>query len=144
LSNLPEEVLFDASALVALSRRERGSDQLKMIVDNVKVRIASTTSPEALSSLRRKGSTRTRDELLEDWRRLGIKVEPVTEDDGEEAAYLLELSVRQLGDDPRKGGLSLGDALCLAVGKRLDIPVVASDGSWEIFESRGITVLPFR
>lgn len=137
-------MLFDASALVALSRRERGSDQLKTIVDSVKVRIASTALLEATSSLRRKGSTRTRDELLEDWRRLGIKVESVTEEDGEEAAYLLELSVRQLGDDPRKGGLSLGDALCLAVGKRLDIPVVASDGSWEIFGSCGITVLPFR
>ena len=144
MSEPPDGVVFDASALIALTLNERGADGLKRIVDHKMVRVASTTTTEALNSLARRGSRRTRDEHISDWRSLGIKVEPVIEVDGEEAACLLDLSSRQLGDDIRKGGLSLGDSISLAVSKRLGVPVVASDGAWEIFDSRGITVLPFR
>lgn len=50
----------------------------------------------------------------------GLEVEPVTEQDAEAAAARWT----------RGAGLSLADRLCLALGDRLDRPVLTADRSW--------------
>jgi len=50
----------------------------------------------------------------------GIRIEPVAVEDAEWAARRWR----------RGEGLSLADRLCLALGQRLDIPVLTADTSW--------------
>jgi ribonuclease VapC len=49
-----------------------------------------------------------------------VEIEPVTVDDAERAALLWKPD----------SGLSLGDRLCLALGDRLDAPILTADRSW--------------
>ncbi len=49
-----------------------------------------------------------------------LKVEPVSQRDAETAAESWE----------RGSGLSLGDRLCLALARRLDVPVLTADRAW--------------
>ncbi len=45
-------------------------------------------------------------------------------------------------EHPQLARLSIADATCLAVGRRLDLPVVADDTTWELLDP-GVQVLPF-
>ena len=74
-----------------------------------------------------------------------VTVGPLIEEDGEEIAYLLERSdVMAVKGGNSRGSLSLGDAACLAVARRMDVVAVVSDGTWEILEVPGLKVRPFR
>ncbi len=134
--------VLDASAIVAVLFRERGCDVVVKVI-----RAGATTTPtglaEALTVARRKGHRRTRDELLEDLALLGIEVTPIVEQDAAEMAYLLDRSDELRARDPRLGQLSLGDAACLAVARRLGLPALVSDGTWEVLGGSA-KVLPFR
>ncbi len=63
-------------------------------------------------------------------RSLGLEVIEITREDGEAAAAIW---------DPRVP-LSLGDRLCLALGIRLQLPVVTTDRQWEKTFIEGIEV----
>lgn len=134
--------VLDASALVALVLRERGHDTVRRIVGAGTV-TSATNMAETLAVCRRQGHRQPSDELLADLRELGLEVEPVTEDDCLEIAYLLRRSDELAAEQAASGSLSLADATCLAVGRRLDLPVVMSDSTWAVLEV-GVTVLPFR
>lgn len=93
--------------------------------------------------MRLKGYRRSSDDVVRDLLELGLKVEPVTDGDVLEAVWQLENAQSIASRQPGIGSISLGDGTCLAVARRLDLPVVVSDGTWEVLNS-GVTVLPFR
>ncbi len=145
---MPVVAVLDASAVTAFLLREKGSDAVRRIIDAGAV-VTATGLGETLATCRRRGHPRTRDELVQDLDAYGLGVEPVTAEDGVEIAFLLDQSDRmretvEAGQNSGRGSLSLGDAACLAVAKRLELPAVMSDGTWEVIDLGGIKVLPFR
>lgn len=135
--------LLDASALVAFVRNERGAGVIERII---RARIAATTPlglAETLITVHRKGYARTRRDLHDDLLELGLMIEPVIDRDAAEIAYLLAQS-DDLRSRPVRGALSLGDATCLAVAARLDVPAVMSDTTWEALDVPGLKIRPFR
>lgn len=62
----------------------------------------------------------------------GVVVEPFGEDDVVRAAALLTASRANPGTHNRS--LSLGDAQCLAVAERLDLPVTGGDTHWSTLD----------
>lgn len=105
--------------------------------------VASTGLAEALIVCRRLGHNRPTADLAADLASLGLQVEPVTAQDVVEIDYLTRVSDEAKAEKPRIGSLSLGDVACLAVARRLELKVVASDGTWELLDL-GVEVLPFR
>lgn len=134
--------VLDASALVALVLQERGGNVIARIVEAGAV-TSATNMAETLTVCRRSGHRQPSDELLADLRELGIGIEPVTDTDCLEIAYLLRRSDELKAQQPALGSLSLADATCFALGRRLELPVVVSDTTWEILDV-GVQVLPFR
>lgn len=134
--------VLDASALVALVRQEKGHEVVLRLV-----RAGAVTTPanlaEALTILRQRGYRGSVDDIVDDLGALGLEVEPMLMEDGVEMARMLEAARAATAKQPNIGGLSLGDAACLAVAKRLGVPAVASDGTWEVLDL-GVRVLPFR
>ena len=144
----PTKAILDASAIVALVRREHGGEAIRKLIA---AGVASTTPTglaEALITCHRKGYKGTREELADDLREYGLTVEPIVGDDAEEMAYLLarsdELENHNSPTAGSHGKLSLGDVACLAVAYRLGASAVVSDGTWELLERPGLKVLPFR
>lgn len=139
MADQPRAVL-DASAVVAVLFKERGHEAVVKIIRAGAV-VTPTGLAEALTVARRKGHRRSTTELLDDLGELGLMVEPIDVDDAEAMADLLRSSDEL--QDSRLGSLSLGDAACLAIAKRLGLPAVASDGTWEVLDI-DVKVLPFR
>ncbi len=78
--------------------------------------------------------------LLYDWcRQRGLKAE-----DAAEIAFLQEYAEKEATRLNHSGSLSLGDACCLAVGKRLRAVVVASDGFWDLLTIEGVDIFQLR
>jgi PIN domain nuclease of toxin-antitoxin system len=135
--------VLDASALVAFFHREKGHEVVAKIIDGGAV-VTSTGVAEALATCRRKHHPKNRDELLLIISQLGVSIEPVNEEDAAEMAYFLAASDDAAEKEPRRGRLSLGDAACLAVATRLELPAVMSDATWEVLNVHGVRILPFR
>lgn len=143
----PSAVL-DASALVALVAKERGHAVIRRVIAAGNSVTTPTGLAEALNSLHRRGYGGSREDVVDDLVELGLRVEPMVEEDALEMAFLLarsaELAERNEEDARKVGGLSLGDAACLAVARRLNAIAVVSDGTWEVLEVPGLKVQPFR
>ena len=109
--------VLDASALLAFLQGETGADVVEgALVDGAVC--GSANWSEMVQKVRAHGR---------DWELsaalllgYGLRVEPVTREDAERAA----------GRWRRGAGLSLGDRLCLALGDRLDRPVLTADTRW--------------
>jgi len=109
--------VFDASALLAFLRGEPGAPAVAERLADGGVCGAANWS-EVAQKVRQAGA---------DWelaRRLldsyGLRVEPVTEADGETAAALWR----------RGSGLSLADRLCLALADRTGRDALTADAAW--------------
>ena len=142
---MKKENLFvlDASALIAIIGQEVGW----RIVDRVLETGRGISTPialvEAFGSARRKRGM-NRGEVSTMLTGLGLRIEPLIEQDADEIDIILEraeLAAARLGS-PRQ--LSIADAACLALGRRLDAKVVFSDSFWEIIDLPGIQITPFR
>jgi PIN domain nuclease of toxin-antitoxin system len=110
--------VFDTSALLAYVLNEEGAAAIRArILDGGQCSAANWS--ELAQKIHQAGhqweNVRT---LLT---QLGLQVESVTAIDAEFAATLWQ----------RKGSLSLGDRLCLALGARLNATVVTCDRAWE-------------
>lgn len=138
---MPVAVL-DASALVALIFKEKGYDTVGKVLAAGAV-TTPTGLAEALDIARRRNHGRTAGQLADDLGELGLEMEPLDLEDGIEMARLLGLAAAKKEQQPGIGGLSLGDAACLAVAGRLGLPAVFSDGTWEVLDLP-MTILPFR
>jgi ribonuclease VapC len=109
--------VFDASALLAYLEGEDGAAVVEMALEAGGVCGAANWS-EVAQKVRGHGRdwSLARSLLLS----YALAIEAVTADDAERAAQRW-----------RSGqGLSLADRLCLALGDRLDAPVLTADRSW--------------
>jgi len=109
--------VFDASALLAYLQGEDGSAMVETALE-----AGGRCGAANWSEIAQKVRGHSRDWALSRSLLLsyGLVVEPVTVDDAERAAMSW-----------RSGrGLSLADRLCLALGDRLDMPILTADRAW--------------
>lgn len=118
--------VLDASAVVAWAIAEDGAAAISRVLDAAVVPV--TTLIEAIAKARAKGHRLEPDQILARIRAAGSAVEPVTESEIASAAELILYS--RAHPAPDGGTLSLGDACCIAVAERLDLPLVADDSVW--------------
>ena len=110
--------MLDASALIALLRREAGAAQVEAVVSTS---LMSTVNlGEVLGKLVDYGMPEM--EAFAAVAGLGIAMVDVDVDLARDSARLRKAT--------RGAGLSLGDRICLALGARLDLPVVTADRVW--------------
>ena len=117
------EVVFDASAMLAVIQHERGAENLTVeIRQNA---IASTVNlAEVQSKLVKKGYDP--EEAWEDTLSTVIAEEPFTRDQARIAGDLIATT--------EKYGLSLGDRSCLALAIALKAPVYTTEQLWKILK----------
>jgi PIN domain nuclease of toxin-antitoxin system len=129
--------VLDASALLAYLRDEPGA----LVVENALTQgayISIVNWAEVLSKVADLGedpealSQRLENEGI---LRNSLEILPLTEEDA--------LLIAQLRPLTKSAGLSLGDRSCLALGKRLGLPVLTADRSWTTFDL-GVEVRPIR
>jgi PIN domain nuclease of toxin-antitoxin system len=111
--------VFDASALLAYLQGEDGSAIVETALE-----AGGACGAANWSEVAQKVCGHGRDWVLSRSLLLsyGLVIEPVTVDDAERAATSW-----------RSGqGLSLADRLCLALGDRLDVPVLTADRAWGV------------
>jgi PIN domain nuclease of toxin-antitoxin system len=109
--------VFDASALLAYLQGEDGSAVVETALEAGGLCGAANWS-EVAQKLRShdRNWALSRSLLLS----YGLVIEPVTVEDAEAAARSWQSG----------RGLSLADRLCLALGDRLDVPVLTADRAW--------------
>ena len=137
MSTPERKIVLDASALLAWVLGERGRDTVDRLLP-----VAAITAANLVEVLHRapaRGHRMSPAHIHEAVVGMGLAVEPVTDADTVRAAELLAMSRTTATD----GTLSLGDALCLAVAERLDLPVSGGDQLWETLDLR-VRYLPFR
>lgn len=110
-------IVADASALLAFVQNEEGSDVVERAFGDGVVCGAANWSEIAQTVLSAGRDWTLVRALLDSY---DVVVEPVGADDAEWAARRWR----------RGEGLSLADRLCLAVGERLDAPVLTADAAW--------------
>lgn len=107
--------------------KEKGKDTIDRLLAHAVVPASALT--EALYRAAEKGHQVSIDELGQALIVMGIRVEPVTDQDAVRAAELIAWS-RTEDSDAHHRTLSLGDGLCLAVAERLHLPVTGGDDYW--------------
>jgi ribonuclease VapC len=110
-------VVLDASAVLVFLQGEAGSDAVEEELSNDS-RCGAANWSEVAQKVR--GADRDWELVRALLTSYGVTVEAVTESDGEWAAFHWA----------RGQGLSLADRLCLALGNRLDAPVLTADQAW--------------
>ena len=112
-------VVLDASAVLAFLLGESGADVVEATLadDNESVCSAANWSETAQRILVVNGDWELARALLLSY---DLRVDPVTAADAEWAARRYR----------RGEGLSLADRLCLALGERLEAPVLTADSAW--------------
>jgi ribonuclease VapC len=130
--------VLDASGLLAYLQGERGSEQVRDAIGEGAA-ISAANWAEVLSKLVEAGEDAVtlagrleREGLIDD----AVKVVPLTAEDA--------LAIAQLRQATRAAGLSLGDRACLALGRRLGLPVLTTDRAWNDLALTGITVRAIR
>jgi ribonuclease VapC len=110
--------VLDASAVIALLRRERGFRVVAAAVP--RAAMSAVNVAEVLTKAIEVGST-VEDELrdLAEWR---LTLAPFTPEDATLAALFVS--------GTRAHGLSLGDRACLALASRLRVPALTADKAW--------------
>ena len=112
------KAILDASALLALLRRESGSEKVEAVVPDAV--ISTVNLGEVLGKLVDYGMP----EALAFSAIGGLGISFMNVD------VALARSSARLREITRKAGLSLGDRICLALGEQLDLPVFTADRAW--------------
>lgn len=133
-------VVVDASALVAWACREPGAETVDRLLS---IAVApSSVMVETLYKCRERGHRMPPAELHDMLLVMGLRVEPVTDEDTVRGAELI-LQSRVTATKKDKRTLSLGDGLCLAVAERLNLTVTGGDDHWASLDL-SVKYLPFR
>jgi PIN domain nuclease of toxin-antitoxin system len=112
------DVVLDASALIALLWDEPGAEMVEPLLDRAAISAVNWT--EVLQCYEAHGlPSRGRRDAIE---ALGVRIEPFGDDDAEHAAALWSST--------RSAGLSLGDRACLALARRVDAAAHTADRAW--------------
>lgn len=131
--------VLDASGLLALLLDEEGAAEIEQVLANSGA-ISSGNLAEALSKIAERGADPG--DVARDLEAKGIlggllEVESVTAQDA--------ITIAQMRPATREHGLGLGDRICLALGRRLDLPVLTADRAWvQLEEVLGVKVRAFR
>ena len=112
------KAILDASALLALLRRESGAEKVEAVVPDAV--ISTVNLGEVLGKLVDYGMP----EALAFSAIGGLGISFMNVD------VALARSSARLREITRKAGLSLGDRICLALGEQLDLPVFTADRAW--------------
>jgi PIN domain nuclease of toxin-antitoxin system len=133
--------LLDASALVAVLFQETGHDVVETILDSGRAATTSIALAEALNVARRKEHELDASTLRTVFAMKGLSVAPVIEADSIATATILAVADRNRAT---RASISLADATCLAVARRLDVPVVTGDRQWTDLSLENVTIRLFR
>lgn len=131
--------VLDASGLLALLLDEEGAAEVEQLLAN-SAAISSGNLAEALSKIAERGADPG--EVARDLEAKGIlggllEVEPVTAQDA--------ITIAEMRPATKEHRLGLGDRICLALGSRLDLPVLTADRAWvELEHVLGVKVHAFR
>ena len=124
-------VVLDASAVLVLLLDEPGAEVVvEVLSDGV---LSAVNLAEVLSKLTDRGADVSG--LAEDLVAAGVLVEPMTVADAAQVAELRRIDRGRL--------LSLGDRCCLALARRLAVPVVTADRAWSELDA-GVEVRQVR
>lgn len=116
---MPEAIVLDASAILALLKREQGADRVKAVLDQAA--ICAVNVAEVQSKLVVGGLSRQAAEAR--IRFLGCIILPFDEEQAIEAGSLIAQT--------RSLGLSLGDRACLALAIDRKATVYTTDKAWK-------------
>ena len=131
--------VLDASGFLALLLDEEGAAEVEQMLASSGA-ISTGNLAEALSKVAERGGDPS--EVARDLEVKGIlggllEVEPVTAQDA--------ITIAEMRPATKEHGLGLGDRICLALGRRLDLPVMTADRSWvELEEVLGVKVRAIR
>lgn len=126
-------VVLDASALLAMLRREPGGEAVRDVV--ARSRMSVVNFAEVVSHLIHRGVPG--DEIDSLLARLQIQVR--------DADIELARAAGRLRGSTAGAGLSLGDRFCLALGKRDGLPVWTADRQWQAVAAKiGVEVILIR
>lgn len=112
------ELVLDASAVIALIKREPGADVVSAYIPGATmsaINVAEVATHLAESGL-------PADRVRAAIGKLGLDVAPCELDDA--------VAIGLLRPATREHGLSLGDRACLALGSARDMPVLTADRAW--------------
>lgn len=137
-------ILLDASALVILLLKQKGWQAVEQLLQSGRALTTVTGLAEAFNVCRLRHTGFSRADIWNTLESLGLSIEPLTADDAAEIAYLQEYAEKVVKERSHAGNLSLGDACCLVVGKRLGAVVVASDGFWDLLQIQGVEIFQLR
>lgn len=98
--------VFDASAVLAVMKKEPGADAVLALMDDDALWISAVNNTEVLMA----------------WQQMPLQIAPLQADTALEAARLRQPT--------RHLGLSLGDRCCLALAQQLGAMVVTADRAW--------------
>jgi PIN domain nuclease of toxin-antitoxin system len=131
--------VLDASGLLALLLDEEGAVEVERMLAS-SAAISAANLAEALSKVAERGANPR--EVARDLEANGVlggllAVEPVTAQDA--------ITIAEMRPATKEHGLGLGDRICLALGRRLDLPVMTADRAWvDLEEVLGVEVRAFR
>lgn len=126
-------VVLDSSAVLAWVFREKGADFVDELLPEATMSAANFA--EVTTVCLRRGYLNPPEQLQQDLTALGLNVEPTTVDQAVRAGKLIhESSLHRQHYGGRT--LALGDALCIALGERLNCPLVTGDTLWKDLEDR--------
>lgn len=138
-----EPLILDASALIALISQEPGWKLIAAALESGRAVATPTALAETFDGGRRRQG-KSRSEISTILTGLGLKIEPLVEEDAAEIAFILEKAEQVKIRLKTSRSLSLADAACLALGFRLAGTVIFSDTFWEALNIPGIRIAPFR
>lgn len=124
--------LLDASALVAVLLQEPGHEAVEAVLDTGRAATTALGLAETLNVCRRREHELDGGTLRTVFAAMGLHVEPVTDADADAIVAVLAAADanRAAARGARVPTLSIADATCIAVARRLDLPVVTADRFW--------------
>ena len=135
--------VVDASALIALILEERGYKIVQTIFEKGEAFTTPLAVAETLGIIRIKRGKSAR-ELFDGLIGLGLNIVDLIPEDALEIAYIQSQAAKLSDKNGSPQHLSMADAACLALGFRLNVPVIYSDSLWERIELPGIKLTSFR
>lgn len=112
--------VLDASALLAWLKDEPGAEVVQAALDTEETVISAVNLAEVLTCFQEAGHAP--EAVTAGLRTLGVRTIPYMDADARDTARLQSLT--------RERGLSLGDRVCLALGVRLEQPVLTANRAW--------------
>ena len=126
------KILFDASALLALIKKEPGYEQLEELLASSS--ISAVNLSEVVSVLTRLGVPK--DKILEIVSEIIPEVIPLN--------YVTAVMAGHLIADTKALGLSLGDRVCIATGIINNMVIYTTDKAWQNLQLENLRLVVIR